>query len=47
MFLSDIDKIGYPVGTFKLGQKYIILRTRNTGLNFIKSVNIVKVQDVY
>lgn len=47
MFLSDIDKIGYPVGTFKLGQKIYHIMNKEHRFKFHKSVNIAKVQDVY
>lgn len=36
MFLSDIDKIGYPVGTFKLGQKIYHIMNKEHRFKFHK-----------
>lgn len=36
MFLSDIDKIGYPVGTFKLGQKIYHIENKEHRFKFHK-----------
>lgn len=36
MFLSNIDKVGYPVGTFKLGQKIYSVKNKEHRFKFHK-----------
>lgn len=36
MFFGDIDKIGYPVGTFKLGQKIYHIKNKEHRFKFHK-----------
>lgn len=36
MFLSDLDKIGYPVGTFKIGQKIYRIKNKEYRFRFHK-----------
>ncbi len=36
MFLDNIDKVGYPVGTFKLGQKIYYIKDKEHNFKFHK-----------
>ena len=36
MYFSDLDKVGYPVGTFKLGQKIYHIKDKEHRFKFHK-----------